>query len=72
MFSFDTLKDSIEFLAKQQAEINDRLTTLENKPTEYVPITVVEKEAPPAPPPRAKTPPKAEPEEPGVPLALFL
>ena len=52
MFSFDTLKDSIEFLAKQQAEINDRLTTLENKPTEYVPITVVEKEAPPAPPPR--------------------
>ena len=30
-FSFDTLKDSIEFLAKQQAEINGRLNSLETK-----------------------------------------
>jgi len=43
-FSFDTLKDSIEFLAKQQAEILARMDTLEAKETEYVPITVVEKE----------------------------
>lgn len=46
MFSFDTLKDSIEFLARQQAEMNDRIGVLENKETEYVPITVVEKGAP--------------------------
>lgn len=43
MFSFDTLKDSIEFLAKQQAEMNGRIGALEAKEKEYVPITVVEK-----------------------------
>ena len=41
MFSFDTLKDSIEFLAKQQAEMNGRIGALEKKDKEYVPITVV-------------------------------
>ena len=49
MFSFDVLKESIEFLARQQAEMNDRMAALEAKEKEYVPITVVEKAAPPQP-----------------------
>lgn len=43
MFSFDTLKDSIEFLARQQMEMNDRIGALENKEKEYVPITIVDR-----------------------------
>ena len=42
-FGFDVLKEAIEYLAKQQAEMNDRLGTLEQKDKEYVPITLVEK-----------------------------
>lgn len=44
MFSFDTLKDSIEFLARQQMEMNDRIGALENKEKEYVPITIVDRQ----------------------------
>ena len=41
-YSFDVLKEAIEFLAKQQAEMNARLTAQEAKPApEYVPITLV-------------------------------
>jgi len=29
-FNFDVLKEAIEFLAKQQGEMNQRVTTLEN------------------------------------------
>ena len=42
-FGFDVLKEAIEYLAKQQAEMNDRLGALESKEKEYVPITLVEK-----------------------------
>lgn len=44
MFSFDVLKESIEFLARQQAEMNERMTNLENKEKEYVPITVIDRQ----------------------------
>ena len=40
-YSFDVLKEAIEFLAKQQAEMNARLTAQEAKAPEYVPITLV-------------------------------
>lgn len=43
MLNFDVLKDSIEFLAKQQAELMDRMAAVENKEKEFVPITLVEK-----------------------------
>lgn len=44
-FSFDVLKDSIEFLAKQQADINERMNNLETREKESAaPVTVIEKE----------------------------
>ena len=42
-FGFDVLKEAIEYLAKQQAEMNNRFGALESKEKEYVPITIVEK-----------------------------
>lgn len=37
-FGFDVLKEAIEYLAKQQAETNNRLEKLEAKGMEYIPI----------------------------------
>jgi len=49
MFSFDVLKESIEFLARQQAEMNLRMTELENKEKEHVPITIIDRQPVQAP-----------------------
>ena len=43
VLSFDVLKDSIEFLARQQAEMNHRLGKLESQGNVYAPITIIDK-----------------------------